>query len=177
MGGERPERDETQRLLGEWHARYRGPLLRFFERRTRPDIDREDLVQEVFTRLVKRDGLDSVEKVDAYLFQTAASVLNDFLRRRKVRPPTSQAEPDEEESISDTAVSPERVLLGKEAIEQLGRALAELPERAQTVFVLYHFEEVPQTEIAKRLGISLSTVEKDMGRANLFLLQRLKGWL
>jgi len=117
-----------------------------------------------------------VEKVDAYLFQTAASVLNDFLRRRKARL-LSAPEPVDEERISDTAVSPERVLLGKEAIEQLGRALTDLPERAQTIFVLYHFEEVPQTEIAKRLGISLSTVEKDMGRANLFLLQRLKGWL
>jgi len=176
LGEERSSRGETERLLAQWHTRYRSPLLRFFERRTRPDIDREDLVQEVFTRLLKRDGLDSVEKVDAYLFQTAASVLNDFLRRRKARL-LSAAEPVDEERVSDTAVSPERVLLGKEAIEQLGRALADLPERAQTIFVLYHFEEVPQTEIAKRLGISLSTVEKDMGRANLFLLQRLKGWL
>jgi RNA polymerase sigma factor (sigma-70 family) len=158
-------------LLASWHRLYRRPLLRFFERRTRPDVDREDLVQEVFGRLAKRDDLANVDNVEGYLFQTASSVLTDWARRRTVRAGDAHVPLDDE--IEDTAVSPERVLLGREAIEQLGRALAELPERTQTIFALYHFEEVPQRDIAQRLGCSLSTVEKEMSRANHHILKRL----
>lgn len=177
MGQGRFNDKESERLLKEWHARFRMPLLKFFERRTRPDIDREDLVQEVFARLIKRDDLSSVDNVDGYVFQTASSVLTDHLRRRRVRPHDNQVPLEDDDYVSDEALSPERVILGKEAIEQLGRALAELPERAQTVFALYHFEEVPQTEIAKRMGVSLSTVEKEIAKTNHFLLKKLKGWL
>jgi len=48
-----------------------------------------------------------------------------------------------------------------------------LPEKTAVIFSLYHFESVPQVEIARRLGMSLSTVEKHMGRANAHLLERL----
>jgi DNA-directed RNA polymerase specialized sigma24 family protein len=41
------------------------------------------------------------------------------------------------------------------------------------IFSLYHFDSVPQVEIARRLSMSLSTVEKHMSRANAHLLQRL----
>jgi len=41
------------------------------------------------------------------------------------------------------------------------------------VFSLYHFEELSHKEIARRLGIALSTVEKNIARANAHLLKRL----
>lgn len=160
---------ETRTLLAEWHARYRGALLRYFARRTRADVDREDLTQEVFARLVRHGDLKSVERPEAYLFQTAASVLADFLRRRRVR--EAQAHDPITDELADADLSPERVLLGKRAIEDLARALGELPKRTQAIFVLYHFEDVPHREIAHRLGISVSTVEKEMSRANHHLLK------
>jgi RNA polymerase sigma factor (sigma-70 family) len=170
----RSVQEETEKrgaLLAEWHARYRTALMRFFARRTRADVDREDLTQEVFTRLARQADLRNVERVEAYLFQTAASVLNDFLRRRRVR--EGQAHVPFTDEIPDADLSPERVLLGKRAVEDLARCLGELPKRTQTIFVLYHFEDVPHREIARRLGVSVSTVEKEMSRANLHLLKRL----
>jgi len=44
-------------------------------------------------------------------------------------------------------------------------ALRELPTRVRAVFVLARFEELKAPEIASRLGVSISTVEKDMRRA------------
>ena len=52
-------------------------------------------------------------------------------------------------------------------------ALQELPERARTIFVLNRFEELSAAEIARRLGVSVSTVEKDMMRAIAHLKARL----
>jgi RNA polymerase sigma factor (sigma-70 family) len=168
-----PQTDETAALLADWHARYRTPLMRFFSRRTRADVDREDLTQEVFARLARHGDLKSVERVEPYLFQTAASVLTDFLRRRRVRSGEAHV-PLSDELADATDLSPERVLLGKRAVEHLARALGELPERTQTIFALYHLEDVPHREIARRLGVSVSTVEKEMARANHHLLKRLE---
>jgi RNA polymerase sigma-70 factor (ECF subfamily) len=62
-------------------------------------------------------------------------------------------------------LTPERILLGKEACERILVALRELPTRVRAVFVLARFEELKAPEIANRLGVSISTVEKDMRRA------------
>lgn len=168
-----PEGARTETLLAEWSRCWRGPLLNFFARRLRPDIDREDLVQEVFLRLAKRGELETVEKVETYLFQTAASVLSDHLRARRVRAGVAHL-PLPEDLISDADMSPEHVLLGKEAVEVMARALAELPARTQAIFALYHFEDMPHRDIAKRLGVSVSTVEKEMGKANRHLMSKLE---
>ena len=103
----------------------------------------------------------------------AANVLRDYARRWAVRAgEADHAQLDEAEL--EGGFSPERVLLGKEALETLIAALQELPEKTAVIFSLYHFDSVPQVEIARRLGMSLSTVEKHMSRANAHLLERLE---
>jgi RNA polymerase sigma-70 factor (ECF subfamily) len=166
--------DAASKLSGlkELEARYRAPLRRFFERRLRNNPDPDDLVQEVFLRLVRQGNTDGIHFLDGYVFQVAANVLRDYARRWTVR-----AEEAHHAQLDDAEVeggfSPERVLLGKEALETLIAALQELPEKTAVIFSLYHFDSVPQVEIARRLGMSVSTVEKHMGRANVYLLERL----
>ncbi len=55
--------------------------------------------------------------------------------------------------------------LARQSVAALKAALAELPERTQTVFVLHRFEGLRYGEIAVTLGISVSAVEKHMMRA------------
>jgi RNA polymerase sigma-70 factor (ECF subfamily) len=78
-----------------------------------------------------------------------------------------------DEDTLEGGFSPERLLMGAEALEGLIAALYQLPEKTRIIFTLYHFESVPQVEIARRLGMSVSTLEKHMGRANLHLLEQL----
>ena len=155
-------------------ARYRLPLRRFFERRLRASADAEDLVQEVFVRLIRQGRTHEIHHLDGYVFQVAANVLRDHARRWSIR--EQEAHPAElEDEILEGGFSPERVILGQEAIEILIRALHELPAKTQAIFALYHFEAVSQVDIARRLNMSISTVEKHMSRANLHLLTRLGG--
>jgi RNA polymerase sigma-70 factor (ECF subfamily) len=148
------------------------PLLRFFERRLRYSPDPDDLVQEVFVRLMRQGNMGAVQQLDGYVFQVAANVLRDHSRRWSVR-----AEEAHHAQIEDVdpegGFSPERVLLGQEAMERLIAALQELPEKTQVIFALYHFESVPQVDVARRLKMSVSTIEKHMSRANAHLLARL----
>ena len=158
-------------LLGEWAREFRKPLIRFFQKRAPSGAEPDDLVQEVFVRLAKRADLASIEHVDGYLFQTAASVLADRYRRDQRQP--RPVESFEESVHGEAVLAPERVLMGRQSLDLLVRGLYALPPLTRNIFVLYHFENVRQTEIAARLRMPVSTIEKHMARANRQLLKRL----
>ncbi|MGH8210685.1 MAG: RNA polymerase sigma factor [Steroidobacteraceae bacterium] len=168
-----PRLPAEQDRLERFAARYRVPLRRFFERRMRASPDPDDLVQEVFIRLVRQSAVDAIENLDGYVFQVAANVLRDHARRWNVRANEANHTQLDHDTL-EGGFSPERVLLGEEALERLIAALYELPEKTRVIFALYHFESVPQVEIGRRLGLSTSTVEKHMCRANVHLLKRLE---
>lgn len=158
-------------------ARVYAPALRnFFQRRMRAHSDVEDLVQEVFLRLARRDGLDDVDNVQGYVFQTAANILRDYLRRRVTRQ-AEHHEPLDDELVEEAAFSPERVLLSRQAVSELREALLDLPSRTREVFFLARIEGLPYAAIVSRLGISLSAVNKHMAKAMQFLMNRMKDHL
>jgi len=158
--------------LDEVVAQYRAPLMRFFQRRVSPGEDADDLVQDVFSRLAGRDLADIVN-IQGYVFQVAANVLRDKARRASVRGIMIHA-PEGFDVEDEAGFSPERILQSKEALQMMVAALYELPEQVRIVFSHYHFDGVAQVEIARRMGLSLSTVEKHMAKANAHLLYRLR---
>lgn len=153
---------------------YRAALSGYFAKRVREQADVDDLVQDVFLRLMRRDGARGIEKLEQYLFRTAANVLKDRARRATARH-AGEHDPFDEDRHAGEAISPERILLGRESIAHLTAALKEMPERRRTVFVLHRFEGRSYSEIAKMLGVSVSTVEKHIVRAHAFLYRRLRG--
>jgi RNA polymerase sigma factor (sigma-70 family) len=64
--------------------------------------------------------------------------------------------------------------MDRQSLDLLIQGLYALPERTRHIFVLYHFENARQTEIAARFQMPVSTVEKHMARANKLLLKRLR---
>jgi len=160
-----------QARLKEVAAQYRQPLLRFFQRRVGGADDADDLVQDVFSRLAARD-LAEVENVQGYVFQIAANVLRDRARRAGVRRIITET-PEDFDAVDEAGFSPEHILQSREAVQTMVTALYELPEAIRVVFSQYHFDGVAQVEIARRMGLSLSTVEKHMAKANAHLLRRL----
>lgn len=152
-----------------------GPAVRaFFRRRVANAADVDDLAQEVFVRLLRRSDLQAIDNIEGYIFQTAANVLREQHRLRGRRIAFQPGEFDEDAIEGDEESSPERILLGREAYNQLLTGLRELPERARMVFVLNRYEQLSAREIAKRMGVSVSLVEKEMMRAVAFLRDRMK---
>ncbi len=158
--------------LDDWVRRYGRALHSYFRRRAPPFVDPEDLAQEVFARIAMRGDLSDIHSTEAYLFRTAKSVLIDSLRRAEARG-GGRSEIFDEDKHGEADFDPERVLMGKEALDLLIVALHELPDPVRRAFALYHFEEFRHADIARRLGISVSTVEKYMAKANAHLLRRL----
>lgn len=171
---EKPEQAVTIEAVAK---RLAAPLRRYFERRIARDYAHEvdDLVQEVFARLAAAAKVRTLKGVEPYLFQIAANLLSDHHRKVTSRQ-LNDVEPFDAELHADAVqtVSLEREVIGREALEALIAALGGLPERTRTVWVLYHFEDLPHAQIGRQLGMAQSTIEKHMTRANAHLAKAYK---
>jgi len=101
---------------------------------------------------------------EAYLFRTARSVLADRHRRRVARRADAHYALDEDHDPSDEADAL-RTLLAREKLARVTRVINRLPERTRMVFVFSRLEGMRYAEIAKRMNISVSAVQKHMLRA------------
>jgi len=170
--GPAPEREAVRDAeLSEWVSQYGPALRRYFLRRANP-MDVDDLVQEVFLRLQARGAMSHIDNVEGYLFRTAANVLG--MRRRKAGWRWgSQENLDQVDDLVDE-LSPERVLIGKQALELVVRALSEMPPRTAQAFFLYRFGQLSQEQVARRMGVSLKAVEKFLRKALRHLLDHVE---
>jgi RNA polymerase sigma factor (sigma-70 family) len=153
-------------------ARFRRPLEQFFERRLGRSSEIEDLVQETFERLLHKKNLEGMERLEGYVFTVAVNLLRDRARKRAAHAADGHISLDQIPDFSEE-ITPERVLMGQDAMNRFLAAIAELPERTRTVLMLRRFEGLEFKAIARQLGISVSAVEKHMLRAMDELSRRL----
>jgi RNA polymerase sigma factor (sigma-70 family) len=164
LGGERFEA-LTRRL--------RIPLLRYFTRRTGSQPDSEELVQDLFLRLLRRPGLMALESVDGYVFEAAANLLRDKVKRERTRPRLSAVDLDRID-LADDLPDAEDVVGGRQDLERIQIALKSLSPRARTIVILRRFEDMSHAQIAARLKISVSAVEKHLVRSMAVLRNALQ---
>ena len=158
--------------LHAWVVRY-GPALRRYFLRRADGADVDDLVQEVFLLMQARGSDSDIENIEGYLFRTAANVLG--MRRRQTTWAWGRQEDVEEVDGLADELSPERILIGREALDAMMAALRELPPRSAHAFILCRFEHLPQEAVARRMGISVKAVEALVQRATRRLFDRV-GW-
>lgn len=162
---------------GAWLGRYvipHEPALRnWLRRRPVAGLDVDDIVQEVYTRLVALHSVDHIDNPRTYAFQVASSVMINHIRRLKVVAIDSVASFEHLEAADDVA-SPERVVVDRDELRRLEKTLASLPQRVAEVFRLRRIEGFSQRDVAQRLGLSESTVEKHMARGALLVAERFK---
>ncbi len=151
---------------------YQGALLGFFIRRSRNSWDAEELTQEVFCKILRRQDIEYSDYTDAYIFTIAWSVLRDRLRRERVRHSDLHIE-FEEELIEEDIISPDESLRGEQLYAVYIKLLDSLSPRVREVFILSRYECLTYGQIAVRCKISMSAVEKYM----MIALKRMKEML
>jgi len=131
----------------------------------------EEVVQQVFFKLWERSkGLSIQGSVSAYLYRAVYNESLNHLKHRKVQSRYEQYFTHTMKNENDAAG---KQISMKELHGKLNRALNELPEQCRTVFQLSRFEELRYREIADHLGISVKTVENQMGKALKILRTKL----
>ena len=151
-------RDGAGEMLGVLFDRYQTPLFNFYSKLTGDRALSEDLVQEVFLRILKyRQSYRPGTPFRAWVYQIARNARIDHFRKF---PPQSTLNP---EMLS--AVVPTDSAQAHEEVELLQRALQQLPEEKREILLLCRFQELKYEEIAALLDCELNTVKTRIHRA------------
>ncbi|WP_027350054.1 RNA polymerase sigma factor [Halotalea alkalilenta] len=158
-----PKADHSALL--EVFARERKRLLGVLRRIVGSTATAEEVAHDAFLRLWERQRQGSVPEGDCtgLLYRTARNLALDRLRGLRVRERYVQvlaSEEDEEESPSS-----ERLVAAREQLESLMSVLGREPARTRQIFLLNRVDQLSYAQIAERLGLSVSLVEKEMMRA------------
>ena len=155
--------------LDTWFARevlaHEAALLRFLRRNWRDHDEVTDLRQEIFVRVYEAAMRQFPDSPKSFLFATARNLLADRVRRQRIVSITAVGDLEQLNVLIDE-VEPDRWAGGREALARLARALDRLPDRCREVVWLRRVEDLPQKEIARRLGISEKTVEKHVAKGS-----------
>jgi RNA polymerase sigma factor (sigma-70 family) len=166
-----PDSQPTGSFVGAAFRLY-GPGLRdFLLRRMKRSQDAEDVVQEVFMRLLRIRRAELVRNPRAYLYGIALHVVREFRLRAERTGTWMTVEPEALESLTerpdDFAADgiPERLDLER----QLEKALEALPSMQLSVLLLHKRDGYSYEEIAEKLGLSVNTVDKYLVQAKVRL--------
>lgn len=155
-------RDGRVERLAILFERHHIALFNYFLRLTGNRAAAEDLVQEVFTRILKyRTTYQGEDKFVVWMFKIARNAHIDLLRRQK--PAFSLDEQYEE--LRDSALPPEERLEREEDAALVAKALARLSPRKQEIIVLSRFQNMKYREIADLLECPVGTVKAMVHRA------------
>ena len=139
------------------------------------EMTAEEMVQNVFFKIWEKKGkVDIKTSISAYLYRSVYHESLNYLKHRKVKAAYQSHAAWQAKDQSDNAAS--KVQLS-ELQQKLDTALRELPEQCRTIFQMSRFEELRYQEIADRLGLSVKTVENQMGKALRILRLKLADYL
>jgi RNA polymerase sigma factor (sigma-70 family) len=173
---------EQDQRISEAVRREQSRLRNFIRRRVPDPRDAEDILQDVFCKLVEANRLlMPIEHVTGWLFRVARNRITDLFRKK------------EPESFSDAAVAgaddellrwedllpspdagPEALYARNVLLDELELAVDELPEEQREVFVAHELEGRSFKEIAAESGVSVNTLLSRKRYAVLRLRQRLQ---
>lgn len=160
--------------LDQWFAceilPHEEALTRFLVRAWPRRDEVHDLRQEIYTRVYQSAGAQRPRLPKSFLFATARHLLTDRLRRNRVVSIEAMGDLHDSNVLTDER-SPERWLDSRQALKRLAEALDRLPDRCREVVWLRRVEDLPQKQIAARLGISEKTVEKQIAKGARLIAQ------
>jgi RNA polymerase sigma-70 factor (ECF subfamily) len=141
-----------------------GELRAYIRRLTGDPASAEDLLHDVFARIIAADSWREVDSPAGFAIRTARNVVYDQLRRQKVVAIDFVADVGAL-GLADDAADPETALVARDELKRLRAIVEALPTQQRRVFTLRKVYGLAPAEIAERLGLSVSTVEKHLVKA------------
>ncbi|MCC9624510.1 RNA polymerase sigma factor [Thalassospira sp. MA62] len=148
---------DAQDVLLNCYTQQRSALQRFLVRRVKDHDAAEELTQETWLRVMRREGSEYIGNPRAYLFRIASNLSLDYLRGARHRVEVAADDAMLETTAADEP-TPEDITLARRELEHLAGLLDGMPPRCREVFVLAKVEGRKYAEISEMLGISRNTV-------------------
>jgi len=173
---------EQDERISDVVQREQSRLLNFIRRHVPDPSDAEDILQDVFYRLVEANRLlMPIEHVTGWLFRVARNRITDLFRKKEPENFSDISVADEgdndlrfEDLLPSPDAGPEALYARRLLLEQLKQALAELPKEQREIFVAHELEGRSFKELAEATGVSLNTLLSRKRYAVLHLRERLR---
>jgi len=173
---------EQDERISEVVRREQSRLRNFIRRRVPDPRDAEDILQDVFYKLVEANRLlMPIDHVTGWLFRVARNRITDFFRKKKPESFSDTAVGDEndellqlEDLLPSPDAGPEALYARNVLLDELELAVDELPKEQRAVFVAHELEGRSFKEIAGETGVSVNTLLSRKRYAVLRLRQRLQ---
>jgi RNA polymerase sigma factor (sigma-70 family) len=173
---------EQDQNISEAIARDEPRLRNFIRRRVADRAEAEDILQDVFYRLVEANRLlMPIEHMTNWLFQVARNRITDFFRKKRPELFSEATVADEdgellpiEDLLPSQDAGPEAIYLRNVLLEELELGLDELPDKQREVFIAHEIEGRSFKELSEESGTSINTLLARKRYAVLHLRERLR---
>jgi RNA polymerase sigma-70 factor (ECF subfamily) len=154
---------------------YYQPLCNYANTFVQDRDEAEEIVQSTFLSVwEKKETLEIRTAVKPYLYAMVRNACLNVIKHAKVK---SQHAAFELAYAERSTESVARTVMASELETRIYHAMEALPQQCRIIFKLSRFEELKYQEIAEQLGISIKTVENQMGKALKIMREQLKDYL
>src|SRR5437588_2075281 len=168
--------------ISEVVKREQSRLRNFIRRRVPDPLDAEDILQDVFYKLVEANRLlMPIDHVTGWLFRVARNRITDLFRKQRPETFSDTSVADEdgellriEDLLPSPDAGPEALYIRSVLLDELELALDELPEQQRDVFVAHELEGRSFKQMADEAGVSVNTLLSRKRYAVLHLRERLR---
>ncbi len=165
MSGETPNRSVVDDLAHAYRTR-RAELNAIAARAGAGEGP--DLIQEAFLRVIEASEAREVRSPVHMLFRVVQNLVVDRLRSKSRGAALFEAVADSVE-FRDETPDPERALIASERLRYALAVIGRMTHKRRTIFLLHRLEGLSYAQIARRTGVGVKTVEKQMAAAMAFL--------
>jgi RNA polymerase sigma factor (sigma-70 family) len=173
---------EQDQRISDVVKREQSRLRNFIRRRVPDPLDAEDVLQDVFYRLLEANRLlMPIEHVTGWLFRVARNRITDLFRKKEPENFSEIEAVDEEDEwlpfedlLPSPEAGPEALYARSVLLDELERAVAELPKDQRDVFIAHEFDGRSFKELSAESGVSVNTLLSRKRYAVLHLRERLR---
>ena len=164
----------NNQLLSNYYSMHRDELVSFIAVRTVDAIEAEDIVQDIFLRLLHGQQLITPQTLPSLLHTMARHAVCDYYRRRHVHEEYEHYIQTSDFSCQTSDDSVESVFSAQQLMERMEHSLARLPKACCEIYRLHIYDGMKVSDIAQELSLPYKQVENRLGQARKAVRQQLR---
>ncbi len=144
------------------YVRYHGQIMRFVNSLIKSFNDAEEITQQIFIAIwEKKEQIDPDKNFNGYMYRMARNSVINYCKARVAR----SAYPIDKQIDVSEYVSSEDIVIAKEVDLIIELTIARMPQQRRKIFEMSRYEGLSNDEIADRLCVKKTTVEKQVSYA------------
>ena len=160
--------NNQQLIITNYYAQHRGEIVDFIAVRLTDADEAEDMVQDLFLRLLRGHQLITPVTLPCLVYTMARHSIADYYRRRRVREEFEHYLIKNTDSIWEM----ESIISARMLMERMERTLARLPETCGRIYRLHIYDGLKVSDIAQQLALPYKQVENRLGQARKAVRQQ-----